>query len=178
MNRKNINRKTVSFSRTEQVHVIKPCDLNGGGRLFGGALLGIDFVDMRETDVSEDVLSMLDEIAGIVAKRHSGCNNVTTAAIDHLDFKDGAYVNDLLVIIGYVTYTGNTSMEVRIDTYVENNEGMRHPINRAFFVMVAMGANNRPTKVPPLIIENEFQQAEWDCALKRKENRIKMKNDF
>ena len=55
---------------------------------------------------------------------------------------------------------------------------MRHPINRAFFVMVAMGANNRPTKVPPLIIENEFQQAEWDCALKRKENRIKMKNDF
>lgn len=30
MNRKNINRKTVSFSRTEQVHVIKPCDLNGG----------------------------------------------------------------------------------------------------------------------------------------------------
>ena len=28
------------------------------------------------------------------------------------------------------------------------------------------------------IIENEFQQAEWDCALKRKENRIKMKNDF
>ena len=32
--------------------------------------------------------------------------------------------------------------------------------------------------VPPLIIENEFQQAEWDCALKRKENRIKMKNDF
>ena len=69
-------------------------------------------------------------------------------------------------------------MEVRIDTYVENNEGMRHPINRAFFVMVAMGDNNRPTKVPPLIIENEFQQAEWDCALKRKENRIKMKNDF
>ena len=138
MNRKNINGKTVSFSRTEQVHVIKPCDLNGGGRLFGGALL-----------------SMLDEIAGIVAKRHSGCNNVTTAAIDHLDFKDGAYVNDLLVIIGYVTYTGNTSMEVRIDTYVENNEGMRHPINRAFFVMVAMGANNRPTKVPPLIIEKE-----------------------
>ena len=50
MNRKNINGKTVSFSRTEQVHVIKPCDLNGGGRLFGGALL-----------------SMLDEIAGIVA---------------------------------------------------------------------------------------------------------------
>ena len=45
-------------------------------------------------------------------------------------------------------------MEVRIDTYVENNEGMRHPINRAFFVMVAMGANNRPTKVPTLIIEN------------------------
>ena len=50
--------KKVEFSRTEQVHVIKPGDLNGGGRLFGGALL-----------------QLIDETAGIVAKRHSMRNN-------------------------------------------------------------------------------------------------------
>ena len=147
--------RTVEFSRSEQMHVVHPKDLNGAGRLFGGALL-----------------QMIDELAGIVAKRHCQTANVTTAAIDNLNFKAGAYENDLIVLIGYVTYTGNTSLEVRIDTYVENQSGMRYPINRAYFVMVAMGENNRPTKVPPLIIETESQKAEWQGALLRKQNRM------
>ncbi len=152
--------KKVEFSRTEQVHVIKPGDLNGGGRLFGGALL-----------------QLIDETAGIVAKRHSMRNNVTTAAIDHLVFKEGAYENELLVLIGYVTYTGNTSMEVRIDTYVESIDGTRRPINRAYFVMVAMDDNDRPTSVPKLIVETEAQKAEWNAALLRKENRLMRKKE-
>lgn len=151
MNRKNINGKTVSFSRTEQVHVIKPCDLNGGGRLFGGAYF-----------------LCLMKLQELLQSCHSGCNNVTTAAIDHLDFKDGAYVNDLLVIIGYVTYTGNTSMEVRIDTYVENNEGMRHPINRAFFVMVAMGANTDQQKFHRLSLKMNFSRPSGTVPLNEK----------
>lgn len=147
--------KTVDFSKTEMAHVVAPRDLNGGGRLFGGTLL-----------------HMIDEVAGIVAKRHSQCNNVTTASIDNLNFKAGAYENDLLVLIGYVTYTGNTSMEVRIDTYIEDIYGMRRPINRAYFVMVAMGEDDNPTKIPPLIIESENQKAEWEGAQLRKKNRI------
>ncbi len=152
--------KTADYSRTEQVHVIKPGDLNGGGRLFGGALL-----------------QMIDETAGIVAKRHSMRNNVTTAAIDNLVFKEGAYENELLVLVGYVTYTGNTSMEVRIDTYVENIEGKRRSINRAYFVMVAMDENDKPTQVPPLIVETEAQKAEWNAAILRKENRLHRKKE-
>lgn len=142
-------------SRTVQVHVIHPGDLNGGGRLFGGALL-----------------QMIDEVAGIVAKRHAQCPNVTTAAIDNLNFKAGAHLNDLLVIIGYVTYTGNTSMEVRVDTYVEDRKGMRHPINRAYFVMVGMNDEDKPTKVPPLLVETESQKAEWEGAILRKKYRL------
>ena len=140
--------KTADFSKSEMMHVIQPRDLNGSGRLFGGALL-----------------QMIDELAGIVAKRHCQTANVTTAAID-------AYENDLLVLIGYVTYTGNTSMEVRIDTYIEDIEGMRRPINRAYFVMVAMGEDNCPTRVPPLLIETESQKAEWEGALLRRKNRL------
>ena len=147
--------KTADFSKSEMIHVIQPRDLNGSGRLFGGALL-----------------QMIDELAGIVAKRHCQTANVTTAAIDNLNFKAGAYENDLLVLIGYVTYTGNTSMEVRIDTYIEDIEGMRRPINRAYFVMVAMGEDNRPTRVSPLLIETESQKAEWEGALLRRKNRL------
>lgn len=152
--------RTVSYSRTEQVHVVHPKDLNGGGRLFGGALL-----------------YLIDEVAGIVAKRHAQCPNVTTAAIDNLNFKAGAFENNLLVIIGRVTYTGNTSMEVRVDTYVEEIDGMRHPINRAYFVMVAMDDTDKPTKVPPLILENEGQKGEWECALMRKKNRLERRRE-
>ena len=147
--------KTADFSKSEMIHVIQPRDLNGSGRLVGGALL-----------------QMIDELAGIVAKRHCQTANVTTAAIDNLNFKAGVYENDLLVLIGYVTYTGNTSMEVRIDTYIEDIEGMRRPINRAYFVMVAMGEDNRPTRVPPLLIETESQKAEWEGALLRRKNRL------
>jgi len=97
---------------------------------------------------------------------------VTTAAIDNLTFKSGAYVNDLIVLIGYITYTGRTSMEVRIDTYVERSDGMRYPINRAYVVLVALAENNRPSEVPQLILENDVQQEEYHLAEKRRNLRL------
>ena len=148
--------KSVSYSKTEQVHLVQPADLNGGGRLFGGTLL-----------------KMIDEVAAIVAMRHTGMKTVTTAAIDHLVFKSGAYVNDLIVLIGYITYTGRTSMEVRVDTYVERSDGMRYPINRAYVVLVALDENNQPTQVPALILENDIQKEEYAMAEKRKSLRQK-----
>lgn len=146
-----INR-SVNYSKTEQVHLIQPSHLNGGNRLFGGALL-----------------NWIDEVAAIVAMRHAGVKTVTTAAIDHLEFKSGAYLNDLIVLIGYVIYTGKTSMEVRVDTYVESTNGMRHPINRANVVLVALDETNRPTVVPQLVLENDIQREQFIQAKKRRE---------
>ena len=143
--------RTVEYSRTEQTHIVQPADLNGGGRLFGGTLL-----------------KMIDEVAAIVAMRHCGFKTVTTAAIDNLVFKSGAYVNDLIVLIGYVIYTGKTSMEVRVDTYVERTDGMRYPINRAHIVLVALDEKNRPTTVPQLVLQNDIQREEFLQAQKRR----------
>ena len=150
-----MHQRTVSYSKSEQVHIVQPADLNAGGRLFGGTLL-----------------KMIDELAAIVAMRHAGVKTVTTAAIDNLVFKSGAYVGDMIVLIGYITHTGRTSMEVRVDTYVEKNDGMRYPINRAYMVLVAMDENNRPTTVPPIILENEFQEEEYRLAEKRRALRL------
>ena len=143
--------RTVEYSRTEQTHIVQPADLNGGGRLFGGTLL-----------------KMIDEVAAIVAMRRCGFKTVTTAAIDNLVFKSGAYVNDLIVLIGYVIYTGKTSMEVRVDTYVERTDGMRYPINRAHIVLVALDEKNRPTAVPQLVLQNDIQREEFLQAQKRR----------
>lgn len=146
-----IPQKRVEDSITEQVHLLMSPDLNGSGRLFGGRLL-----------------AWIDETAGIVGRRHSG-RDVVTAAIDNLQFKAGAYRNDILVLIGRVVYTGRTSMEIRVDTYVEGADGLRRPINRAYTTMVAVDENQRPTPVPALRVESEIQQAEWEGALKRRE---------
>ena len=81
------------------------------------------------------------------------------------------------MIIGKVTYVGNTSMEVRVDTYVENMDGMRRPINRAYFTMVALDENDKPKRVPRLILESEEEKAEWEAAEKRREMRIKRKEE-
>ena len=58
--------------------------------------------------------------------------------MDNLQFKEPVYEGEILVMIGYVTYVGNTSMEVEIDSYVERSDGMRYMVNRAFSVMVAV----------------------------------------
>ena len=146
--------RTVSYSRTAQVHLVQPADLNGGGRFFGGNLM-----------------KMIDEVAAVVAMRHTGLKTVTTAAVDSLVFKSAAYVNDLVIFRGYLTYTGRTSMEVRVDTYVERSDGLRYPINRAYLVLVALDEQNKPTEVPPLILENDIQEEEFRLAEERREQR-------
>lgn len=141
--------KTVKDTFVEQTYLIMNKHINGYGRLFGGQLL-----------------QWIDETAGIVSKRFSE-SEVTTAAIDNLNFKEGVYLNDVVVLIGRITHVGTTSMEVRVDTYVEALSGMRRMINRAYVVMVAMDENGENIEVPRLVVETEEQKAEWKGGIKR-----------
>ena len=93
--------------------------------------------------------------------------DITTAAIDNLNFKEGATVNDVVVLRGKITYVGRTSMEVRVDTYVESRHGIRKVINRAYVVMVAVDEHHHPIPVPGLIVESENDRAEWEGGEKR-----------
>ena len=147
--------KTVEESRTEWLKCIQYEDINGNGRLFGGRLM-----------------EWMDEVAGIAATRHcGGC--VTTAAIDNLQFKKGAFVNDIIVIRAKLTYVGRTSMEVRVDVYEEDREtGQRRVINRAYFTEVYVNDKGRPIPLRyGLKPESESEKAEWEGAMKRLEIR-------
>ena len=127
--------KTVSDSQVETIHQLRYIDINGQGRLFGGRLL-----------------EWIDETAALAAERHAGMN-VTTASISHLDFKEGAYLNDTIVLVARVTYVGRTS-------------------NRAFLTEVCVDKEGHPTPVPyGLKIESVAEQARYEGAL----NRIKMR---
>lgn len=145
--------KKVSESMTEQQYLVRPAYINHYGRLFGG-----------------DLLKWIDELAGIVARRH--CNaNITTAAIDNLQFKAPVYEGQMVVLVGKVTYVGTSSMEVRVDTYTEDLDGIRKVINRAYIVMVAIDDDGKPIEVPDLILESEEQKMEYEAAIKRRDMR-------
>lgn len=75
------------------------------------------------------------------------------------------------MLIGRVTFVGRTSMEVRVDTYIESIEGIRKPINRAYLTLVAIDAQGNPVEVPGLILETEAQKAEWEAGIRRREMR-------
>ena len=155
----NVISKRVEESMTETIHMVMPNHLNGANRLFGGVLM-----------------QWIDETAGIVAMRHAQ-TNVTTASVDNLKFIKGAYQNDLVVVKGKVTYVGRTSMEVRVDTYVEKLSGERVHINNAHFMMIAIDKNDRPIEVPRLLLETEDEKLAWEHGEERRRIRIKRKQD-
>ena len=155
----NTEAKTVDNSRAETVHLVRPTHLNGANRLFGGLLM-----------------QWIDEVAGIVAKRHAGCN-VTTASVDNLTFLHGAFQNDMVVIKGKLTWVGNSSMEVCVDSYVENLQGERHRINNAHFIMVAVDEHGNSVQVPRLTLQTDEERLAWAHGEERRRIRNQRKQD-
>ena len=146
--------KRIADSLTTDVEILMPSNLNGYERLFGGQLM-----------------QWIDVVAAVAARRHSGCE-VTTACIDHLEFLSPAYVNETLLLEARITCVGTTSMEVRVDTFVEALNGEKRRVNRAYIVMVARDPDtHKPTPVPPLLLETEEDRAEWEAGMRRTEAR-------
>ncbi len=149
-----MRKKCVDDSRTEQFRLLKYEDINGANRFFGGKLM-----------------AWIDEVAGVTARRHCEME-VTTASVDNLQFKEPAFLGDMVVIIGRVTYIGRSSMEVRVDSYVENSQGFRRPINRAYVTMVALDENEKPKEVAfGLELKTAAEEMEWESGKKRAELR-------
>jgi len=153
------NGKTVSQSLVETVHLVHPSDMNAVGRLYGGTLM-----------------SWIDDVAVLVAKRHTGMN-VTTASVDNLRFMHSAGIKDTVVLIGKATHVGNTSMEIKVETYVEHMDTTRELVNRAFLTLVGLDENNRPAKLPSLILETEEDRKEWERAQIRRDVRKKQREE-
>ena len=149
-----MKKKCVEDSQTEQFRLLKYEDINGANRLFGGKLM-----------------AWIDEVAGVTARRHCE-GQVTTACIDNLQFKEPAFLGDMVVIIGRMTYIGRSSMEVRVDSYIEDIHGIRRPINRAYVMMVALDENERPKAVEfGLELKSETEKIEWESGKRRAELR-------
>ena len=149
--------KTVAESKVETFHILMPENMNDSGRLFGGTLM-----------------CWIDEVAGLVGRRHAQMN-VTTGTVDNLKFLRGAYLREIVVISGKVTHVANSSMEIKVESFVEKATGERELINRAYLTMVGIDENNKPCRLPRLILMTEEDKREWDQAEIRRQIRQKQR---
>ena len=132
--------KKISDSKCEGVYLVLSQHINGSGRLFGGILL-----------------QWIDTVGAGVSRRNPG--------IDNLQFVKPVTINSTVVIKGYLTYVGHTSMEVCVETYTEDMGGQTNLVNKAYLVFVAM-KDGRPTTVPGLLLESEKEILENENGCK------------
>ncbi|MDR0669400.1 MAG: acyl-CoA thioesterase [Treponema sp.] len=142
---------------TSQVQIVMPAHVNGVNRLFGGQLM-----------------AWIDMVAAVAARRHTH-RHVVTAAVDNLRFWGPAFLDETVRLDATVTWTGKTSLEVRVDSVVESLDGAERMINRAYLVFVALDGDGKPAPVIPLVPATEEARDEWTRAEERRKIRLSQK---
>jgi acyl-CoA hydrolase len=118
------------------------------------------------------IMKLADEAAGLAAMRHAR-QPCVTVAIDTMTFQQPVRIGNLLTLHAELTWTGRTSMEVRVNVSAEDPlTGEQTHTNTAYFVYVAIDENERPTPVPPLLAESEADQAGMAAAAERQAYRL------
>jgi len=99
---------------------------------------------------------------------------VVTVAVDSMTFHSPVHIGNLMTVTAEITWTGRSSMETKVVVTAEDVlTGEMIHTNTAYFVYVALDSAGRPTKVAPLLIETEEDQARMDRAAIRQAYRLK-----
>jgi acyl-CoA hydrolase len=146
----------VADSATQMVQLVLPHEANVHGSVLGGT-----------------VMHWVDLAAAIAANRH--CRRpVVTAAFDEMAFLAPIQVGELALIDARLTLVDHSSMEICVRVESENLlSGERRHTGTAFVTFVALDpATQRPTPVPPLLLETQEEQEEHARALERRRLRL------
>ncbi|MCM2343501.1 MAG: acyl-CoA thioesterase [Alphaproteobacteria bacterium] len=108
-----------------------PSDTNANGDIFGGWLL-----------------AQMDLAAGTAAYMFTRGTPVKTRAISEIEFHKPVYVGDKVSIYSSVAKVGNTSVTIKIESWVLRRKQMIYEkVTEGVFTMVAVGPDGRPTSV-------------------------------
>ncbi|MBL0342111.1 MAG: acyl-CoA thioesterase [Bacteroidetes bacterium] len=144
--------KTPSESVCINTEIVLPNDTNTLGNLMGGKLL-----------------HWMDICAAVAAHRH--CTRVVvTASVNNVAFNQPIKLGEIVTLQAKVSRSFNSSMEVFIDVWVENNAtGTKKKCNEAIYTFVAVDQVGNPINVPPLQPESEEEKSRFDGALRRRQ---------
>ena len=149
--------KPTSASRTSLSRIMGPLDVNLLGTVHGGV-----------------IMKFVDEVAGVVAQRHSG-GPAVTASMDEMAFLEPVHVGDLVRAHGQVNWTGRTSMEVGVRVLAEPWNVAGVPPTRvatAYLVFVAVDADGKPRPLPPVAPETDEDRRRFAEAEIRRTHRL------
>lgn len=156
----NIKNKKPSESIVNMEQLVMPNDANNFNTLFGGRLL-----------------QWMDLAGAMAATKHARCN-VVTVAVDSVEFHEPILIADMVKLIAKVTWTGTTSMEVKINVFREETEtGETIKTNIAFMTFVALDNYGKPTTVPHIAPETDEEIADNLAAEERRDSRLKKKEN-
>lgn len=144
----------VKESRCYKTARVFPTDVNNHNTLSGGKLM-----------------AHIDDIASIAASKHSR-SSVVTASTDSVDFLSPVKPSDSVCLEAFVTWTGNSSMEVFVKIITEDlQSGKRIIAATSFLTFVALNESKKPIKVPRVIPETDEEKRLYETALDRAEMR-------
>jgi uncharacterized protein (TIGR00369 family) len=151
--------KPVRQSQTTITELMIPSYANFGGKIHGGI-----------------ILSLMDKVAYACSSKHAGAYCVTVS-VERVEFLQPVEVGELVSLHASVNYVGRTSMIVgiRVEALNVKTQVVKHT-NSSYFTMVAKGDDDKPTEVPPLVLENEEQVKRFIECLSMKEIRQKIKD--
>ncbi|HCM78020.1 MAG TPA: acyl-CoA thioesterase [Cytophagales bacterium] len=144
--------KPVKHSQTTITELMIPSYANFGGKIHGGILL-----------------SLMDKVAFACATKHSS-NYCVTVSVVGVEFLQPVEVGDLVSLLASVNYVGRSSMVIGIRVIAENVKlGLVKHTNTSYFTMVAKDENDKPTAVPPLLLEDNEEVKRFIEAMSMRE---------
>ena len=110
----------------------------------------------------------MDRAASIAAKRHSE-EIVVTSSVNHVSFGQPISIGTTVTIEAKVSRAFNTSMEVYIDVWTDDERGKKMKANEAIYTFVAVDTKGRPTKIDKIHPETDLEKKRYEAALRRKQ---------
>jgi acyl-CoA hydrolase len=151
--------KPASGSRVHVTHLTMPGDANTLGTAFGGM-----------------VMQWADLAAGMAAMRHARLP-VVTASVDQLTFLAPVRIGHMAILVAQVNAVFSTSMEVGVEVTTEDpRTGERRKCCDAYLTFVALGPDNKPTRVPPLLTETDDERRREREARVRRDARLALRS--
>jgi acyl-CoA hydrolase len=139
--------KNPSESAVETRYLIMPHQANPQGTAFGGV-----------------IVAWIDMVAAMAAQRHCG-QEVVTAGIDSLVFKEPIRIGDHVVLRATVNYVSRSSMEVGVQVTREDPyTGQEAIATTAYVTFVALDENKKPTPAPPIRPQNDEEKRRYENA--------------
>jgi acyl-CoA hydrolase len=155
--------RPTSAARTTLSQIMTASDTNLLGTVHGGV-----------------VMKLVDDVAGVVATRHSG-GPAVTAALDEMAFVTPVRVGDLVHVMGQVNWTGRTSMEIGVRAVAERwDRAGEAPMTvaTAYLVFVAVDGSGRPREVPPVLPETDEDRRRYREAQIRRRHRLAAREEI